>query len=303
MKNQDSSVITLLVDEPTIFKMEDFYKDHLLENKQPFVSFIAKYEKTTITAYKSLKVVFQGEGAFREAKIWSKTLKLDINVTKNGDLTRSHIGSDEVGTGDLFGPIIVVACYVKAEQIKELIALGVKDSKLLKDPEITIIAKKLLKLVSYSQLHLPNLKYNQLIHEGFNMNKIKAYLHNQALLNLKKKLSVKNIPIIIDQFCNETKYYEYLHHQKEVVNKILFITKAESKAVAVACASIIARYSFISKLEQLGQKYGVVIPKGAGGKVDEFAKVFVNKNGIDEFTSIAKMNFKNVERITGLDSE
>ena len=41
----------------------------------------------------------------------------------------SSVGSDEVGTGDYFGPIVVTATYVKKEDIPFLESLGIKDSK------------------------------------------------------------------------------------------------------------------------------------------------------------------------------
>ena len=297
MKTTPTNVITLLVDHKMVESMKYFYQDFFIETAQPFVEFIAKYEDTTITCYKSMKVVFQGKKAYQEAKNWSKDIKQDLKDISNGVFNLGHIGSDEVGTGDFFGPIIVVAALVRTDQIKQMKELGVNDSKLFKDDEIRVLAKRLIKVLTFSQLHLNNEKYNQLIQEGFNMNKIKAYLHNQALINLKKKINIKNVPIIMDQFTPEPKYYEYLNKQKDVVNKIIFITKAESKAIAVAAASIIARYSFITKLEEIGKKYGVNIPKGAGSKVDDFAIELIKKIGDKEFSKITKMNFKNLERI------
>ena len=297
MKTTPTNVITLLVDHKMVESMKYFYQDFFIETAQPFVEFIAKYEDTTITCYKSMKVVFQGKKAYQEAKNWSKDIKQDLKDISNGVFNLGHIGSDEVGTGDFFGPIIVVAALVRTDQIKQMKELGVNDSKLFKDDEIRVLAKRLIKVLTFSQLHLNNEKYNQLIQEGFNMNKIKAYLHNQALINLKKKINIKNVPIIMDQFTPEPKYYEYLNKQKDVVNKIIFITKAESKAIAVAAASIIARYSFITKLEEIGKKYGVIIPKGAGSKVDDFAIELIKKIGDKEFSKITKMNFKNLDRI------
>ena len=44
--------------------------------------------------------------------------------------TMSIVGSDEVGTGDFFGPMTVVAVYVDAKQIPLLKELGVKTLKL-----------------------------------------------------------------------------------------------------------------------------------------------------------------------------
>ncbi len=303
MKTTDKNVVTLVIDAKMMESMKYFYQDDMVDHNQPFIEFIAKIEDVTITGYKSLKVVFQGSKAFKEAKNWNKNLYQDIKSISQGNYTLSHIGSDEVGTGDLFGPIIVVAAYVKSDQIQLLKDLGVKDSKELDDDTISKIAKKLIKTIEFSQLHLDNNKYNKLIYEGFNMNKIKAYLHNQALLNLTSKIKTKNIPIVMDQFTPEEKYYSYLLNQKDIVTKIIFMTKAESKAIAVAAASIIARYSFISKLEKIGEKFAVTLPKGAGVKVDKFAVELVKKIGVKEFSTITKMNFKNLERIIDLDSE
>ena len=70
--------------------------------------------------------------------------------------TMSIVGFDEVGTGDFFGPMTVVAVYVDAKQIPLLKELGVKDSKNLNDDQITAIAKQLLHVVPYSSLVLHN---------------------------------------------------------------------------------------------------------------------------------------------------
>lgn len=41
------------------------------------------------------------------------------------------IGSDEVGTGDYFGPIVVTASFVDKKMMSKLYELGVRDSKKL----------------------------------------------------------------------------------------------------------------------------------------------------------------------------
>lgn len=55
----------------------------------------------------------------------------------------SHIGSDEAGIGDYFGPITAGAAYITQERIPELKQIGVKDSKSLSDEEILAIAKEI----------------------------------------------------------------------------------------------------------------------------------------------------------------
>ena len=76
------------------------------------------------------------------------------------------------------------------------------------------------------------------------MNKIKAILHNKALLTLLNKDSYNYDMIVVDQFVNKTKYFEYLKGNPNVVRNITFTTKAEDKCLSVACASIISRYLF-----------------------------------------------------------
>ena len=51
-------------------------------------------------------------------------------------------------------------------------------------------------------------------------------------------------------------------------------------------------------MSELGEKYGVKIPLGASKEVNEFAKKFINKFGIDEFNKIVKQNFKNYAEVT-----
>ncbi len=207
----------------------------------------------------------------------------------------NQIGSDEVGTGDIFAPIVVVASYVRKIDIPKLKELGVNDSKKLSDKEIVIIAKELLKFVDYSCLCLSNEKYNELTSKGMNMNMIKAKLHNHALKNMKKKhLDVDKI--FVDEFVSESKYYSYLKDD-ETLNKIVFKTKGETYYPSVAVSSILARYNLLTKIEKLNKKYNVNIPLGAGNNVIKFAKDFMNKIGYEEFKKLVKLNFSNLKEV------
>ena len=73
----------------------------------------------------------------------------------------TSIGSDEVGTGDYFGPIVVCSAYVKKEDIPFLEELGVKDSKKLDDNKIMEIVPLIIKKIPYSSIILTNKEYNQ----------------------------------------------------------------------------------------------------------------------------------------------
>jgi len=127
------------------------------------------------------------------------------------------------------------------------------------------------------------------------MNKIKAYLHNHAI-----KKMVKQTPqfdnVILDEFCSKENYFSYLVSE-DVFKNIDFHTKGESVHKAVAVASIIARYKFLLEMDSLSKETGITLPKGSGAPADAIAKLIYLQNGEEIFGKIAKLNFKNFERI------
>lgn len=285
-----------------------YYGSIQKENKGEYILFFGKDKNLTITVYKSknqniFKSVFIGEWALAEAQRWDKNAEPSEPKVKKAPAKASwevlddQIGSDEVGTGDFFGPICVCAAYVKKSDIKRLKQLGVDDSKRLTDKQIVELGKVLIKEFEYSQLSLNNEKYNELIDKKMNMNEMKAKMHNRVLLNLKKKhKDVLNI--LIDEFAKEDTYYSYLFGEEEVVDDITFKQKGETYFPSVAVGSIIARYSFIQHMDLLSKKYDMKIPYGASAKVTEFAKEFVKKFGLTELNKVVKKNFVNYKELT-----
>ena len=302
--------VTIQVNQETKDKIINFYRSIQKENKGQYILFFGQNKDLTITVYSSkkvenFKVFFIGELALSEAKRWDENAapsepKENKAPTKAcWEVLDSQIGSDEVGTGDFFGPICVCAAYIKKSDIKRLKELGIDDSKRLNDEQIRRLGKILIKEFEYSQLSLNNEKYNELVDKDMNMNEMKAKMHNRVLFNLKSKhASVKNV--LIDQFVSEDKYYKYVNGEKEVIYGVTFKTKGESYFPSVAVGSIIARYSFIQHMDLIGKKYGLEIPYGASGKVTEFAKKFVEKYGFDELDKIVKKNFANYKELTKL---
>ena len=45
------------------------------------------------------------------------------------------------------------------------------------------------------------------------------------------------------------------------------------------------------------QKYNMTLPKGSGDKVDIVAQAFVERYGLERLGEIAKLHFKNTEKI------
>jgi len=295
--------VVIKVNDEIKQKMIEYYKDKKRDKVIPYVVFQAEEEDTVITMYESGKVMFQGKSADVDAAMWGVALentKEKQEEAKKADekyYNTNAVGSDEVGTGDYFGPIVVTATYVKKEDIPYLESLGVGDSKKIDDSKILKIAPEIAKRVKYRSIILSNKEYNEKYAKDINMNKIKAIMHNKVLYQLMVEEKPEVDYIIVDEFAREARYYEYLRDVRNVQRGITFITKAEDKNLAVASGSIISRYIFLKEFDKLCDSIHIPLPKGAGKDVDTIGEEVVEKYGKDKLKEIAKFNFKNTDRI------
>ena len=247
--------VVIKVNDEIKQKMIEYYKDKKRDKVIPYVIFQAQEEDTVITMYESGKVMFQGTSADVDAAMWGVALENSKEKQKENkkSFTKyyncSSVGSDEVGTGDYFGPIVVTATYVKKEDIERLEKLGVGDSKKLTDEKIKKITPELVKIVKYRSVILTNKEYNEKYTKEINMNKIKAILHNKVLYQLMMEEKPIIDYIIVDEFAREKRYYEYLDGISNIQKNITFMTKAEDKNLAVASASVISRYIFLNEFD------------------------------------------------------
>lgn len=309
-----------------VFKVSDnlkdeivkFYEDRMEDKKPPYSVFQVKDYDCVITLYESGKIMFQGIGADIEASYWTEQERIINKRDVNSEIDKekekkekkaeelnddrfkyiSTIGSDEVGTGDYFGPVIVTAAYVDIKKKAMLYELGVRDSKKITDAKIIEIAPTLIKEFPHVTFKYDNESYNK---NGItNMNTIKAILHNKVLVALTKQDNYNYDKIVMDQFVYPKKYFEHIQNAREKVTNITFTTHAEDKCLSVAVASIISRYMFLKEMSKLSKELGMDLPKGAGDTVDHVGVLIVKKYGWNKLNSIAKLNFKNTDKIKEL---
>lgn len=308
MKNKTITKV-IRVDNETKKLMADFYKDMKRDKTPPYAIFQADTGDTIVTLYESGKAMFQGVSADIEAGMWESIGKDKENIDYFIDreevkekkekttipIDISSVGSDEVGTGDYYGPIVVTASYVNKDDIPFLTELGVKDSKKLSDEQILKIVPKIIKKIKYKTIMLSNKEYNKNYGKDMNMNKIKAVLHNKVLTEMVKDNEYDYI--VVDQFEPESSYYKHLSEVPSPLKGITFITKAEDKCLSVACSSLISRYIFVKEIDKLGDKYGIFLPKGANYYVEDVGIKLIEKYGINVLKEVAKLNFSNTDRI------
>jgi len=293
--------VVIKVSDDTKNKMIEYYKDKKRDKEIPYVVFQADEEDTVITMYTSGKVMFQGTSADVDADMWKAVDGQSATEEKKEDISKYHycssVGSDEVGTGDYFGPIVVTATYVNKEDVKFLDELGVGDSKKIDDEKILKIAPKIAKRVKYRSFLLNNSEYNEKKTDNLNLNKIKAIMHNKVLYQLINEEHPEYDYIVVDEFAKENRYYDYIRECPNIQRGITFMTKAEDKNLAVACASIISRYIFLKEFDKLSDSLHIPLVKGAGELVDKVGEEVVEKYGPDKLKEVAKLNFRNTERI------
>jgi len=310
-------VITLKCSNKTKEMMNEFYSDMKRPKTPQYAMFQADDGDTVVTLYESGKAVFQGNDADIASEYWIETEKINsgtaivtnsetkkketIKGDKKENDSKYHninsVGSDEVGTGDYFGPIVVSSCYVTKEDVTFLDELGVMDSKKITDDKILKIAPLIAKRIRYKSIILSNSDYNKFHNNDFNMNKIKAILHNKVLYQMINEEHPDYDYIIVDEFAKEHRYYDYIKDSPHIQKDITFMTKAEDKCLSVACASIISRYLFLKEFDKLSDSLHIPLPKGANNEVDKIGVEIVEKYGKEKLFEVAKLNFMNTSRI------
>ena len=301
----NNKTYTYKISENLKQEIYDHYKETFTLKTPPYAVFQSNDGAgTVVTLYESGKLVLQGVSADIDYEWWKQRELMvndrDIDADKPENSIFNHtstIGSDEVGTGDYFGPVVVTASYVPKEKIKDVLKLGVRDSKKINDTMIRRIAPSLIKNVVHETYIMTNEEYNNLTNS--NLNKIKAQLHNKALFKLNSDPKNVHSYIVVDQFCERNLYYNYIKDEKDICRKIWFTTKAEDKCLSVAVSSIISRYVFLQEMEKLSAKYGE-LPLGASDVVDKKGAEIVKKFGFDELKHVAKLNYKNTDKIKNL---
>lgn len=271
----------------------------------PHALFSVKGEGVVATFYESGKLVVQGDQPEMFVEHWLgadeaghssalKSAELSEASTKRTshavDDTEAIIGSDECGKGDYFGPLVVAAVRLEAGQAAKLRAAGVRDSKALSDEQCLKLGAALRRLYPHAIAELDPPRYNQTYVPG-KLNDLLGNLHAEAIGQLARP----GIHVLVDQFAKEALMQKKLAAFDVRLEQR---TRAESNP-AVAAASIIARERFLTALAELSEDAAVDLHKGAGEPVDRAAERFVAIHGRAGLVRVAKLHFKNTQKIRG----
>jgi ribonuclease HIII len=274
----------------------------------PHAAFAADKGKVGVVFYNSGKLVVQGKETreFVEFVLEPEILKeakLGYETVLNPELLLPRLGVDESGKGDFFGPMCVAGVYVNEAVIKAWESAGIRDSKnISSDKRIAELAELIRETPGCVTAVVPigNEAYNRLHAKLGSVNAILAWGHARVIENLleqKQRMNPPPVRAISDQFSRSKSTVERalmgLGRGIELIQR----HKAEEDA-AVAAASILARHEFVSRLEQLGKKFGIKLPKGASAATIAAGRELVERHGEDALGAVAKIHFKTTHDVT-----
>lgn len=210
-----------------------------------------------------------------------------------------HIGTDESGKGDYFGPLVVAAVFFDSVTGPKIEGAGVKDSKLLSDRRCRELAARIREICrgKYEEVEITPKRYNELYEsfrrEGKNLNHLLAWGHARAIESLLERFPCTHA--VADQFGDEHYILSRLMEKGKHL-ELIQVPKGE-RYLAVAAASILARDRFIARMERFSREYGFELPKGASETVVIAGRRVVKEKGEEELRNIAKLHHRTTHKI------
>jgi ribonuclease HIII len=205
------------------------------------------------------------------------------------------IGSDESGKGDYFGPLVVAAVALTADNWRVLETLGVQDSKKLSDGRATSLAAEIRAGFPHEIVVIMPPRYNELWTKfGSNVNRLLAWAHARAIEQVVER-EPRAVAAVADQFGDESLIRDALFKRGREL-RLVQMPRAE-RDPAVAAASILARAEFLRRLDRLGKETGLRLPKGASAAVEAAARALVSSGGAGVLDEVAKVHFKTTQRV------
>jgi ribonuclease HIII len=225
------------------------------------------------------------------------TRKLGYEEVHQPEMFQPHIGVDESGKGDFFGPLVIAGVYVDGDAVRRLREIGAVDSKRIgSDERIAKLAAEIRQVrgLAWEVIAIHPERYNQLYEKFGNLNRLLAWGHARVIENLLERMP--DCPrAISDQFANPAVLQRALQERGRGI-ELVQRTKAESDP-AVAAASILAREAFVGWLKAQGARYGVEFPKGVSESVKQSARKMVDEHGAGILQELCKVHFRTYAEI------
>jgi ribonuclease HIII len=268
----------------------------------PHARYAVEGDHLRVTLFTTGKCLVQGARAeefvqFTLEPLVLKTVGLGYEAILDPKRFEPHIGVDESGKGDFFGPLVIAAVYVDEGLAHALTEIGVRDSKSIASAtRIRTLARAIRDRVGerWAIVAIGPRRYNELYAKIRNVNRLLAWGHARAIENVLER--VPDCPrALADQFGHQALLKQALLKRGRGI-ALEQRTKAESDP-AVAAASILARERFLDALRALTAQYGLPFPRGASEAVHQAAVGLVARHGPAALWDTAKCHFKTADEV------
>jgi len=273
-----------------------------IPQKVPHTQIAVSIPDCRINLYNSGKLLIQGKAAEEwitftlETEIL-KEVVLGYEELQDPEAFQPHMGIDESGKGDFFGPLVIASAFVNEDLVEKLRDMGVRDSKKISSDNVALnMARDIRKLLGdrCAMVTIGPRSYNRMYSKIKNVNKMLAWGHARAIENLLEK--VPDCPRALSDKFGPTHQIERALFDKGKKIKLDQRTKAESDP-AVAAASILARAGFLYALQKMGKEHDFEVPKGASDKVRREAEKLVAYKGPGILLDTAKCHFQTTDKV------
>jgi len=305
------TIYTVKLTEAQAALVKEYLDTHGFEKREvPYAKFAGKTKEVGVVFYESGKLVAQGKGTedfvkfFLEPEVL-KEVRLGYDEVLNPKAYEPHIGVDESGKGDFFGPLVVSAVFAQKEAFAQFKELKVRDSKTISSDKKAIEMAKSIREIrecAVEVVAIGNEAYNRMHLKFRNVNDMLGWGHARAIENVLLRIDPKNtgkvcLRAISDQFGNKRIIERALMERGQGIE--LEQRHRAEEDLAVAAASIVARAEFVQRLDRLSKKWGVPIPKGASDAVIQAGKQFVEKHGAEALGQVSKSHFRTTQKVLG----
>ncbi len=207
-------------------------------------------------------------------------------------------GVDDAGRGPIIGPLVVAGVLLGEDCDRELLAMGVKDSKLLTPEVRTQLAPKVRALATkVSAVEVQPKEIDEVVLHGGKLRKLN-FLEAQLMAQVITELSPEEVYVDASDV-NEQRYGETIREfLPAALRKIKVVSEhhADRTYPVVSAASIIAKVRRDEAVEALRREYGNF---GSGYITDARTLNFLRewRRTHDEYPPIVRLSWKTIKEI------
>lgn len=207
-------------------------------------------------------------------------------------------GVDDAGRGPIIGPLVIGGVMMEGDRERELLAMGVKDSKLLTPNVRTELASKIRQLAKkVGVVEVEPKEIDEVVLHGGKLRKLN-FLEAKLMAQVISELGPEEVFVDASDV-NEERYGETIREfLPEQLKGIKLVSKhhADSTYAVVSAASIIAKVRRDEAVEALRRQYGDF---GSGYVTDSRTLDFLRewRRTHDEYPPIVRLSWKTIKEI------